>query len=40
LGPGHVLAALGLTLAISILASAFAAVQVARIEPSEVLRDV
>ncbi|MBW2619123.1 MAG: ABC transporter permease, partial [Deltaproteobacteria bacterium] len=40
LGAGHVLAALGLTLAISILASAFAAVQVARIEPSEVIRDV
>ena len=40
LGPVHVLVALGLTLAMSILASAFAAVQVARIEPSEVIRDV
>lgn len=40
LSPGHLLVALGFTVAISIMASAFAAFRVARIEPSEVIRDV
>ena len=40
LGLHHLLAALGFTTALSVLASAYAALRVARIEPSEVIRDV
>jgi putative ABC transport system permease protein len=40
LSPVHLLAALILTLALSMLATAYAAFRVARIEPSEVIRDV
>jgi putative ABC transport system permease protein len=36
----HLLTALGFTLGMSVLASAYAAFRVARIEPSEVIRDV
>jgi putative ABC transport system permease protein len=38
--PIHYLIALALTMALSVLASAYAAYRVARIEPSEVIRDV
>ncbi|MBW1711704.1 MAG: FtsX-like permease family protein [Deltaproteobacteria bacterium] len=40
LTPVHLLIALGLTLALSVLTSAYAAIRVARIEPSAVIRDV
>jgi len=40
LSAAHLLIALGFTLVMSILASAYAAFRVARIEPSEVIRDV
>ncbi len=40
LSPVHILIALALTLGLSMLASAYAAFRVARIEPSEVIRDV
>jgi putative ABC transport system permease protein len=40
LSPVHLLTALILTLALSMLATAYAAFRVARIEPSEVIRDV
>jgi len=40
LSPIHVLIAIALTLALSVLASGYAAFRVARIEPSEVIRDV
>jgi putative ABC transport system permease protein len=40
LSPLHLLIALILTLALSMLATAYAAFRVARIEPSEVIRDV
>ncbi len=37
---GHLTVALGFTVAMSIMASAYAAFRVAKIEPSEVIRDV
>ncbi|MBE9570608.1 MAG: peptide ABC transporter permease, partial [Proteobacteria bacterium] len=37
---GHLMVALGFTVAMSIIASAYAAFRVAKIEPSEVIRDV
>ena len=37
---GHLMVALGFTVAMSIMASAYAAFRVAKIEPSEVIRDV
>jgi putative ABC transport system permease protein len=37
---GHLIVALGFTVAMSIMASAYAAFRVAKIEPSEVIRDV
>jgi putative ABC transport system permease protein len=40
LGPDHIMIALGLTTAMSVLASSYAAFRVARIEPSEVIREV
>ena len=40
LSPGHMLMALALTICLSMLASAYAAFRVAKIEPSEVIRDV
>ena len=40
LSAGHMLVALVLTVALSMLASAYAAYRVAKIEPSEVIRDV
>lgn len=40
LSPLHLLVALGLTIVLSIISSAYAAFRVAKIEPSEVIRDV
>ena len=40
LSPLHLLMALALTLSLSMIASAYAAFRVAKIEPSEVIRDV
>lgn len=40
LTPAHLLVALGLTIGLSVVASAYAAFRVSRIEPSEVIRDV
>lgn len=40
LSPLHVLVALGLTIVLSMISSAYAAFRVAKIEPSEVIRDV
>ncbi len=40
LSPAHLLAAMASTIAMAMLASAYAAYRVARIEPSEVIRDV
>jgi len=37
---GHMMIALGLTMGLSILASAYSAFRVTKIEPSEVIRDV